>query len=153
MGNPSVNSSRIEYPPAVPLPSAAKQRELRLATGHIVIVCGARDDQDRDRVFAALDRAHAYLALTLLVHRVSLDPTTWKLLGVDRWSVEWAFANGVNVEPRPVDRLTWGAAAESMRDEQMIEAGAHGLVALPGASDQLCKLAERFKIPVWRPFG
>lgn len=37
MGNPKIKDSRVEYPPAAPLPSSKSQRATRLASGHIVI--------------------------------------------------------------------------------------------------------------------
>jgi len=73
-----INGSRIDYAPAKPLPSAAEQRAAHLAIGHVVIVFGGRDYDDRDRVFAALDRVHERQAITLLVHGARHGPQDWQ---------------------------------------------------------------------------
>lgn len=155
MGNPSLNASLHEYPPAIPLPSAAAQRAQRLATGNVIIISGQDDYQDRDRVFAALDLAYSRKPITLLVHGAALDPRKGELIGVDRWADEWARARGVAVESNPADRATWGRSAEAMRNKQMCERGAHGCIAFPGGAGTACtgKHATWFEIPVWRPFG
>jgi hypothetical protein len=153
MVNPKINSSRIERHPAKPLPSAAEQRAARLASGRIVIVSGSAEYDDRDRVFAALDRVHKHQAIALLVHGACMDPKTGQLLGVDRWADEWAVERGVRIERHPEDRAIWGTSAAAIRAKQMVEAGAHGCVAFPGAPASLCEQAYRFDIPVWRPYG
>ena len=139
--------------PAAPIRGrAARSTPLH---GRVVIVCGARDYGDSERVFAALDLAHARAPITLLVHGASLDMSTRSLVGTDRWADEWAREHGVKTELHlPVESL-WGKAAEAMRNKQMAEAGAHGVIALPGdaASESLCRHAQRFGIAVWRPFG
>ena len=150
MGNPSINASIHEYPPAIPLPSAAAQRAERLAKGRVVIVSGAADYGDPDRVFAALGLAHARKPITLLVHGASFDRKTGELLGVDRWAEEWALVVDVKMEPHPADWRTWGLAADAIRCRQMVNAGAHGVVALPGVDRSA---AARCMVPVWRPFG
>jgi hypothetical protein len=153
MGNPKINSSRIERPPAKPLPSAADQRAARLGSGHVLIVCGGPAYGDRDRVFAALDRVHERQVITLLVHGACMDRKTGQLLGADRWADEWAVERSVRRDHHPEDRATWGRSAGAISAKQMAEAGAHGCVAFPGAPAGLCKQAYRFGIPVWRPFG
>lgn len=137
------------------LPSAAEQRAQRLASGHVVIICGGRDYQDRERAFAALDRAHAHRTITLLVHGACLDLKTGDLLGADRWADEWASENGIALERHPADWQTWGKAAGPMRNKQMAEAGAHGCIAFPGGTGtaNMCRHAQREGIPVWKPYG
>ncbi|MDB5541822.1 MAG: 20, APCd gp20, partial [Devosia sp.] len=127
----------------------------RLAAGHTLIVCGGRDYQDRERVFAALDKAHARTRIELLVHGACLDSKTGMLLGADRWADEWAAENGVKVERHLADWGMWGKAAGPMRNKQMAEAGAHGCIAFPGGvgTANMCGHAARFKIPIWKPFG
>jgi len=155
MGNPRLRPPAPERPVAPLLPSAAEQRSERLAHGHIIIVCGGRDYPDRDRVFAALDRAHQKRPITLLVHGACMDEHTGELLGADRWADEWARERGVKVEPHPANWELWGKAAGPMRNKQMAERGAHGLVALPGGKGtaSMCGHAARFGIPIWRPYG
>ena len=132
MSNPKASDSKLEYGIAPLLPSAAEQRAARLASGHIVIVTGGRDYSDRELAFAALDRAHAHRAITLVVHGACFDRATGELLGADRWANEWERERGIAVEGHPIDALTWGSAAESMRRRQMANAGAHGCIAFPG---------------------
>jgi len=155
MGNPRLNTYKIEYPAAVPLPSARAQREARLAAGRVVIVCGGRAYADRERVFAALDAAHGKATITLLVHGACVDRKTGRLLGADRWADEWAHERGVTVDRHSANWLTWGKAAGPMRNKQMAEAGAHGCVAFPGGTGtaNMVRHAEAAGIAVWRPFG
>lgn len=157
MGNPEQRQplSRLEHPPEKPLPTAAEQRTARLASGNVVIVCGGRDYGDRDRVFAALDMAHARKPITLLVHGACMDKRRGELMGADRWADEWAGERGVAVERHPADWLTWARAAGPMRNKQMVEAGAHGCIAFPGGSGtaSMVGYAKGFGLPIWRPFG
>lgn len=120
-----------------------------------MIVCGGRAYDDRARVFAALDRAHARRTITLLVHGACLDPSTGILQGADRWADEWARESGVPIEAHAADWLTWAKAAGPMRNKQMAEAGAHGLIAFPGGEGtaNMIRNAERQQTPVWRSFG
>ncbi|WOB06452.1 DUF2493 domain-containing protein [Piscinibacter gummiphilus] len=137
------------------LPTEAQQRAARLAGGHVVIVTGGRDYQDRERVFAALDKAHARKRITLLVHGCCLDKKTGEMIGADRWAHEWAEARGVKPEPHPANWELWGKSAGPMRNSQMARAGAHGCIAFPGGSGtaNMIRNAEHHNIPVWRPFG
>lgn len=155
MGNPSLNASLHEYPPAVPLPSAAVQRAARLARGRVIIVCGADDYEDRERVFAALDLAHERQPITLLVHGAALNLKKGELLGVDRWADEWALERDVAVERHPAAFATWGKSAEAMRQKQMFERGAHGCIVFSGGAEMASsrRQAARFGVPVWLPFG
>jgi hypothetical protein len=74
------------------------------------------------------------------------------LLGTGR-AAQTATTNRSQVVSRMWDRATWGMGAAAIRAKQMVEAGAHGCVAFPGALASLCEQAYRFDIPVWRPFG
>lgn len=154
MGNPQL---RTYVPPeriAPLLPSAAEQRAQRLATGFVVICCGGRDYQDRDRVFAALDKAHAKRPITLLVHGACMDPKTHKLAGADRWADEWAREHGVEPELHPASWEMWGKAAGPMRNKQMAEAGAHVCIAFPGGAGtaNMVRNARARDIVVWEPY-
>lgn len=155
MGNPRLRAPLPTAPIAAPLPTPARQRAERLAGGNVIIVCGGREYADRERVFAALDRVHAKRQITLLVHGACMNEATGELSGADRWADEWARERGVQVEPHPADWTTWGKSAGPMRNQQMANAGAHGLVAFPGdaGTRSMCVHAERNGIPVWRPFG
>jgi YspA, cpYpsA-related SLOG family len=154
MGNPTSNSAHIGRDTAALLKLAA-QRPARLASGHIVIVCGGHDYVNRAGVFEVLDHAHVHCPITLLVHGAHLDPWTGVLVGTDRYAEEWAIARGVPLERHPADRATWGKSAGSVRRRQMAQAGAHGLIAFPGgaATESMVQHARRCAIEVWRPFG
>ena len=152
MGNPSVNTSRIEHPPDKPLPSEAAQRAARLAGSRVVIVCGGRGYAGRNELFHALDRAQVRSPITLLVHGASMERSTGRLLGADALADEWARDRGVRIELHPADWLTWGDEAETVRWRQMARAGAHGVIALPGFPVVLVGEAEIEGIAVWRPF-
>lgn len=155
MGNPPLRRLHLPERVSPPLPSPAEQRRQRLASGRVVIVCGGREYPDRDRVFGALDLAHGRQAITLIVHGACMDPHTGELRGADRWADEWAREHGVAVERHPAEWHLWGHRAGPMRNKQMAEMGAHGCVAFPGGpgTAHMCQQAERFGIPVWRPFG
>jgi hypothetical protein len=155
MPNPQPRGQKLPLPDVPLLPSAAEQRAARLATGNVMIVCGGRDYKDRDRVFAALDKAHTHKPITLLVHGACMDPRTGELQGADAHADAWARDRGVEVEMHPADWATWGKAAGPMRNRQMADAGAHGCIAFPGHSGtaDMARHAERCGIVVWRPFG
>jgi hypothetical protein len=155
VGNPSLRAFKPPERIQPPLPSPAEQRAARLASGRVVIVCGGRDYQDRDRVFAAMDLAHAHAPITLVVHGACIDKRTKELSGADRWADEWARDRGVEVEPHPADWATWGKAAGPMRNKQMAEAGAHGCIAFPGGGGtaNMVRHAEAAGIKIWRPYG
>ena len=106
MGNPRLSNVSIECVPRPLLPPAREQRAARLASGHVLIVCGGRAYLEVERVFVALDRAHAKTAITLLVHGASLDQRRGELVGADLWADEWASERGVAVECHPADRAT-----------------------------------------------
>lgn len=155
MGNPWVSSYIPPVVIAPLLPTAAEQRAARLATGCVIIVCGGRDYQDRDRVFAALDLAHGRRPITLLVHGACMDERAGVLLGADRWADEWAKERGVAIERHPANWGMWGKAAGPMRNKQVMEMGGHGVIAFPGDAETInaIRLARHFRIPIWIPFG
>lgn len=152
MGNPKRWGHIPEQKVAPSAPSAADQREARLASGRVIIVCGGADYEDRARVFAALDVVHDYEPITLLVHGAT-GAEKGRLVGVDRWADEWASERGVRVEAHPAVSSTWGKAA-AMRNHQMAHAGAHGCIAFPGdrCTEQMVRQARFYGIPAWRPF-
>jgi hypothetical protein len=155
MGNPPLRRLHLPEHVSRPAPPAAEQRAARLKDGHVIIVTGGRDYQERARVFAALDLAHGKKRITLLVHGACIDRKTGELRGADRWADEWARERGVKVEPHPADWATWGDKAGPMRNHQMAYAGAHGCIAFPGGrgTAQMIRQARYYGIPVWQPFG
>jgi len=135
--------------------SASEQRNARLAIGRVVIVCGGRQYQYRNRVFAALDLAHSREEISLLVHGAYTNPSTGQLVGIDRWADEWARERGVAVERHPADWLSGGRTAAFKRNRQVLEAGAHACIVFPGGRGTKSMLAEAqaLGVPVWRPYS
>lgn len=127
----------------------------RQDNARIIIVCGGRDYQDRARVFAALDLAHSRKPITLIVHGACKRKGSDELSGADRWADEWAKERGVWVQPFPADWERLGPKAGPVRNQQMVDAGAHGCVALPGGSGtrDCATRCEAAGIRVWWPFG
>lgn len=155
MGNPSTPSLRRD--PYAPPPEPVTTRESMAAQhiawlrrqedAHVIIVAGGRAYFDRERVFAALDRAHAKKPITLLVHGGAA--------GADELAGEWAEARNVSVQVFEADWRTLGPKAGPARNQRMVDAGAHGAVAFPGGTGtaDCCRRCEAAGIKVWRPFG
>src|SRR4051812_44210360 len=101
-----------------------------------VIVCGGRDFTDRDRLFEALDAAHARRAITKVVHGGAR--------GADSLSGEWANARGIAVEVFPANWENLRSKAGPIRNQQMADAGADGCTAFPGGrgAADVCRRAE-----------
>ena len=90
----------------------------------VVLVCGGRDFNDRDKVFAELDRLHCESPFTKLIHGGAR--------GVDRIAGTWAAARKV---PYEVFYAEWsmGKAAGHIRNGEMLQRGKPDLVvAFPG---------------------
>jgi len=152
MGNPPLPG----HSPIGPAITVNGRRELllqhaawlrRQPDAWVIIVCGGRNYQDRERVFAALDRAHAKRRITLLVHGGAP--------GADTLAGEWAKERGVWVQVFEADWDRHGKAAGPMRNQAMLDAGCGGVIAFPGGSGtaDMCRRAERAGVKVWRPFG
>lgn len=113
-----------------------------------VIVCGGRDYTDRERVFAALDRADARRRIDYLIHGGAP--------GADELAGEWARERG---RPHEVMRAEWkrlGAAAGPARNQRMLdECRPSALIAFPGqrGTADMVRRAEAAGLPVWRPYG
>ncbi len=114
-----------------------------------LLVTGGRDFNDRDFVFACLDRADAKRRIMLLVHGGAT--------GADTLAKEWADARGVCHAPftvTPEDWRTHGKAAGPLRNARMLAATApDGAVAFPGGSGtaDMIRRLEAAGVPVWMP--
>lgn len=107
----------------------------------------------RDRVFAALDMAHSRNAVTLLMHG-ACNAHTGQMTGADRWAHEWAEERGVTLDPHPANWQMWNKAAGPMRNKQMAELGAHGVITFAGdrSTRSMLHWAREFGIPCWAPY-
>lgn len=91
----------------------------------VVLVCGGRDYEDKDAVFAALDAIHAATPITRLVHGGAR--------GADSLGALWALANGVFAAGYPAQWAQHGKAAGVIRNQQMLDSEPVELVvACPG---------------------
>jgi hypothetical protein len=90
-----------------------------------VLVCGGRDYQDRDALFAALDRLHAEHAFTVLI--------AGGARGADTLAYEWATARSVPTEIYMAEWERLGRKAGPIRNQRMLDEGNPDLVvAFPG---------------------
>jgi hypothetical protein len=120
-----------------------------------VIVCGGRDYNDRERVFAALDAANARRNISVLRHGACRDKRTKELKGADRWADEWGSERGVEVQRFEADWDRLGPRAGPMRNQEMADAGADACIAFPGGrgTADMVRRAIAARIVVWKPFG
>lgn len=92
-----------------------------------VLVCGGRDYADRAKVFATLDRLHARMPISVLIHGAAR--------GADSLGAAWgeAVLGKDNVKPFPADWTRYGKRAGPLRNQQMIDEGKPDfVVAFPG---------------------
>ncbi len=160
MGNPSDSRYRVNSDAAIVTTRSDLDRQhaawlRRQDNARVVIVCGGRDYLDRARAFAALDAVHAKQPITLIVHGACKRKGSDELSGADRWADEWARERKVWVQQFPADWGRLGLRAGPARNQQMVDAGAHGCVALPGGAGTADCVArcEAASIKVWRPYG
>lgn len=94
-----------------------------------------------------MDAAHARRPITTIVHGCAP--------GADTLADEWAAANCVRVDQFPAAWKTLGPAAGPIRNQQMVDAGADGVIAFPGGrgTADCVRRAEGAGIAAWRPFG
>ena len=90
-----------------------------------VLVCGGRDYDDRDQLYAALDRLHAE-------HRFSLV-IAGGAEGADTLARDWAKARDVPVKVYMANWGRLGPKAGPIRNQRMLDKGKPDLViAFPG---------------------
>jgi hypothetical protein len=117
------------------------------SAGRRIIVCGGRDFTDRAAAYAALDKVLARGPIGCLVEGGAP--------GADTIARQWAISRGVLYEEREARWAELGAKAGPIRNQEMADAGADGLVALPGSrgTADMVRRAEAAGIPVWKPYG
>jgi len=119
-----------------------EMRERAEAQTNRVIVCGGRHSNDKDTVFRTLDCYH------------QMKPFSAVLVGgangADSLAGDWARERGVPCEVFTPDWGKHGRAAGLIRNKQMIDAGADGLIAFPGGkgTNNMIDLARHRGIPV-----
>lgn len=124
-----------------------KALERTRVPGKRIIVCGGRDYFDRERVHAALDAAHAKSPIGILVHGGAA--------GADITAAYWAKDLEILRAEFPALWNQHGHAAGPIRNQAMVDAGAHGAIAFPGGrgtADCVRRCIDA-GIPVWKPYG
>lgn len=90
-----------------------------------LLCCGGRDHADTLHVFGELDRIHAEVPITTLIHGAAQ--------GADTLGAVWATLAGVPVEAYPADWTLHGRAAGPIRNRKMLAEGKPDTVlAAPG---------------------
>lgn len=111
-----------------------------------IIVCGGRDYRDMKAVYAALDKMAEKKSIRLIIHGGAE--------GADQLAGAWAFQRCIPCLTIPANWDKHGDAAGPIRNRQMLEEAADGVVAFPGGKGtaDLCRQAEAAGVPVWRPY-
>lgn len=95
-----------------------------------VLVCGGRDYNDHERLFAVLNKLNAEAGIDVIIEGGAR--------GADRLAREWArmiAKPGVDAETYEADWDAFGSFAGPMRNKAMLEEGKPDLViAFPGGS-------------------
>ena len=107
-----------------------------------VLITGGRKYDDRESLFATLDRLHAEHHFTVLIHGDAR--------GADRLGGEWAEERGVEVLAYPADWRRYGRGAGPKRNQQMLEENPDLVVAFPGGSGtrNMVEIAEKAGVTV-----
>ncbi len=114
--------------------------------GKVVIVCGGRDYDDKEAVFAALDKLHKKSRIGLLIHGSAR--------GADTLAEKWAKSREVMYLGVPAQWSLGTGRAGPLRNREMGDiTKIDGLVAFPGGSgtEHMCNYAKTLNIPIWRP--
>ena len=109
-----------------------------------VCVCGGRDYQDKDRVYAVLGS----------LHKIRQD---FKIIqggakGADMLAAQWAVEHGVPYETFEADWEKHNRAAGPIRNAEMLKSGIDMLVAFPGGSGtaNMISICEKEGIKVYK---
>lgn len=106
-----------------------------------ILVCGGRDYDDKERVFAALD--------TLNISGNVKQIIQGGARGADRLAKRWATMRGVDCVQVDADWATHGRAAGMMRNQRMLDECKPNLVlAFPGGAGTagMVRIAKRAKV-------
>jgi predicted Rossmann-fold nucleotide-binding protein len=108
-----------------------------------VLVCGGRDYNDHDALYAALDRLHAEHNFTVVI--------AGGARGADTLAAQWAEHRGIPVEVYMADWQKLGRKAGPIRNQRMLDEGAPDLVvAFAGGTGTagMMALARNAGVPV-----
>lgn len=115
----------------------------------IVLVCGGRAYNDRERVYTELDE----LERSGLILVCGYDPDDKRFQGADQLAYEWAYDRLVPVAPFPARWDIFGRAAGPRRNRRMALCMRPDVVwAFPGnhGTASMCSIAEVIGIEVRR---
>ncbi len=110
----------------------------------VLLVCGGRGYNDRERVWQVLDRTAKRVEILAVRHGAAK--------GADALAGEWARDRGYVEQPRPADWSTHGRSAGPKRNASMLdEGGVVAVVAFPGGTgtEHMVTLARAAGLPVW----
>jgi len=109
-----------------------------------VLVCGGRDFNAMQYIFAVLDNLHNQHRIVSIVHGC--------VTGTDKWASCWACINKIKEERFPANWQMYGKRAGPMRNLQMIQTKPDLVVAFPGGTgmENLIKIATNHNIKVLR---
>lgn len=108
-----------------------------------VLVCGGRNYNNRDRVYAVLSKLHEEAGIDVVIHGGAR--------GADDSADKWAFSCGVDVQMYEADWENQGSFAGPMRNTRMLNEGKPDLViAFPGGrgTADMVKKARRAGVSV-----
>jgi hypothetical protein len=108
-----------------------------------VLVCGGRDYQDHQHLFATLDDLHKRQPIALVIHG--------NQRGADKLAGEWARQRNCPCTPYPADWGRLGRKAGPIRNAKMLNDGQPDLVvAFPGSAGtaSMIRLARRAGVEV-----
>jgi len=90
-----------------------------------VLVCGGRDYDDRERLWAVLDELHANKPITRLIHGGAR--------GADTLGHRWAYSRRVPISAYNAEWAKYGKSAGHIRNARMLKEGKPDyVVACPG---------------------
>lgn len=117
-------------------------------TGVKVLVCGGRDFNEHDRLFAAMDDMNAELGgITLVIHGAAR--------GADRLAGEWAKSRGIHVAEVPALWDFYDRQAGPLRNAAMLTLGPVAVIAFPGGAGTagMIRMASTSGIPIFQPLN
>lgn len=88
------------------------------------IVCGGRDYDDANALYAKMDALHAIHGFTLIIHGAAP--------GADSLGASWAHESGIPAKAYPAQWAEFGKAAGPMRNQQMLSENPGLVIAFQG---------------------
>ncbi len=124
------------------------ETEVLIPAGTKIAFGGGMDYNDHERIWAALDKAHAKHPDLVLLHGGSPK-------GAERIAACWAEARKVTQIAFKPDWTKHAKAAPFRRNDAMLSVMPAGIIVFPGSgiTDNLADKARRFGIPVWQFSG